>query len=152
MNSSLGRLRVLASVFMVLTVVLGFLGLTALVPDPGLAGDVIFWIPAAVAVFGLLTVTFVVDPVLLPRRNVSRTRVGWHVNAMMIARLLVAQLPVAAGIVVGSIAQSDPSVIVGSGASVVLLLHWWPGRHFANVVRARLARAGAPRLTGPAGA
>ncbi|MER7344902.1 hypothetical protein ABT390_05785 [Streptomyces aurantiacus] len=148
MKSTLGRLRLLASLTFAISVVLGVLGITALVPDPGLEGDVLFWIPAAVAVLGLVGVKHVVDPLLIPKRDMSPGRVSKMVNSMMGARLLAAVTPTVAGLAVGLAAQSDPSVLVGSGASVVMLSHWWPGRQFENVVRAKLLPVGGAELAG----
>lgn len=149
MNSTLGRLRVLASLAGVASVVLGVLGVTVFVPDAGLEGDVLFWIPAAVAGLGLFGVNYVVDPMLVPKRDdVSPRRVARVVNSMMVARLLAATSSTLAGLVVGIAAQSDPSVLVGSGASVVMLAHWWPGKQFVNVVRAKLLPVGGAQLVG----
>ncbi|MFI1016475.1 hypothetical protein [Streptomyces sp. NPDC020965] len=110
----------------------------------------IFWIPAAVGAAGLLGVNYAVDPLLTPKRNVTPRRVSRMLNSMMITRLLAAGATAASGLVVGVAAQSDPSVLVGSGAAVVMIAHWWPGKTFTNTVRAKLAPAGAAQLVGPA--
>ncbi|MDJ1134571.1 hypothetical protein [Streptomyces iconiensis] len=150
MNSALVRMRVLASLVLALTVVLGVLGVTVLVPDAGLEGDMVFWIPAAVSVFALLGVHYAADPLLLPRSDPSPRRTARAVYSMMSARLLASGVTAVAGVAIGMATQSDPAVLVGSGASVVMLAHWWPGKQFANTVRAKLARTGGARYVGPA--
>lgn len=155
MDSTLARLRALASLFLVLSVVAGVGGLAAVGPDANLSGDTIFWIPAAVGILGLFGVNYGADPLLLRGRSATPRELPGAVSAMTRARLAAAATPTAAGLLVGAVATSAPAVVLGCGASVVMATHWWPGSRSVHIARVKLSQTSGAQtsraLAGPGG-
>ncbi|GAA3486518.1 hypothetical protein [Streptomyces cremeus] len=150
MNSHLTQSRLLASLSVAASVALSAFGLTVVVPKDGIFGGLEFSIPAAAAIVAMLGIHYVADPLLMREREMSPRRVSQLLNSMMLSRVLAAQAASVTGLVVGGAFQSDSAVLVGGGASVVMLAHWWPGKQFVNVVRAKLAPRGQAHLVEPA--
>ncbi|WP_228989067.1 hypothetical protein [Streptomyces sp. DH8] len=150
MKSNVGTSRVLASLSVLASAGLGAFGLTVLVPGTEISGGLEFSIPAAVAIAAMLGVHYVADPLLTRKRELSPRNVSRLLSSMTLSRVVAAQSATVTGLVAGAAFQSDPAVLVGCGASAVMLAHWWPGKQFVNTVRARLAPRGQAHLVDPA--
>ena len=129
--------RILAGAFALSAVVLPIVGLTA-VSDAGFEMTVTTLIPLLLAAGGFLVMMLVVDAVLTPKKVRTRDEVHVWLSKAFMARLPAIELPVLAGLLIAVIERDHSVLLTGALGSLLLVMVWWPGEQFFNVMRRRL--------------
>jgi hypothetical protein len=129
--------RILAGAFALSAVVLPTVGLAAL-SGARFEMALTTLIPLLLAAGGFLAMMLLVDPVLTPKKVRTKDEVHVWLSKSFMARLPAIELPVLAGLLVAVIEQERSVLLTGALGSLVLVMAWWPGEQFFNVMRRRL--------------
>jgi hypothetical protein len=137
--------RILAGAFALTAVVLPVVALTA-IPDARFEMTVSTLVPLLLAAGGFLVMMLVVDPVLTPKQRPTRDEIHVWLSKTFMARLPAVEIPVLVGLLIAVIEQEGSVLLMGAFGSLVLVMVWWPGDQFFNVMRRRLQPLSADKL------
>lgn len=137
--------RVLAGAFALTAVVLPMVGLAA-TDEAAFEWTASTLIPLLLAAGGFLVMMLVVDPVLTPKKPVTRDEVHVWLSKTFMARLPAIEVPVLSGLLIAVIERERSALLMGALGTLVLAALWWPGEQFFGVMRRRLQPLSADKL------